>query len=152
MLARIRKSLENRSQDSAGFTLIELLVVMVIIGILAAIAIPSFLAQRDKGYQSAEKSDLKTVSISEQSYATDYNGQFTTNAGIISTTTNIDPLVAQGAKVSGNDTVVAKTYASGASGVGVLDSYTLCATSSKSGAIWMLDSKNDTPTKVATCP
>src|SRR3954453_3107587 len=49
MLARIRKSLENREE---GFTLIELLVVMVIIGILAAIAIPSFLAQRDKGYQS----------------------------------------------------------------------------------------------------
>ena len=57
-----------------GFTLIELLVVIIIIGILAAIAIPFFLNQRNKGYQSAEKSDLKTVSIAEQSYATDYNG------------------------------------------------------------------------------
>src|ERR1700712_2547284 len=108
MLARIRKSLENREE---GFTLIELLVVMVIIGILAAIAIPSFLAQRDKGYQSAEKSDLKTVSISEQSYATDNNGAYATDAGITNTTATTDVLVAQGAKVSGNDTVVAKQYA-----------------------------------------
>src|ERR1700712_32092 len=96
MLARIRKSLENREE---GFTLIELLVVMVIIGILAAIAIPSFLAQRDKGYQSAEKSDLKTFSIAEQSYATDNNGAYVADAGIGSTTPASNALGAQGAKV-----------------------------------------------------
>jgi type IV pilus assembly protein PilA len=148
MLARIRKSLENREE---GFTLIELLVVMVIIGILAAIAIPSFLAQRDKGYQSAEKSDLKTVSIAEQSYATDYNGAFTADAGITSTSTAAaDVLVAQGAKVSGNDTVVAKLYTS--TGGTANDSYTLCATSTKTTAIYVLDSANDTPTKATACP
>jgi len=147
MLARIRKSLENREE---GFTLIELLVVMVIIGILAAIAIPSFLAQRDKGYQSAEKSDLKTVSIAEQSYATDYNGAFTADAGITSASTTSDALVAQGAKVSGNDTVVAKLYTS--SGGTTNDSYKLCATSTKTTVIYVLDSANDTPTKATVCP
>jgi type IV pilus assembly protein PilA len=142
MLARIRKSLENREE---GFTLIELLVVMVIIGILAAIAIPSFLAQRDKGYQAAEKSDLKTVSISEQSYATDYNGQFTADAGIVNTTPITDLLVAQGAKVSGNDTVYAALYTTTTTN----DTYCLTAHSSKSTAIWFLSSVDDTPTTTA---
>ena len=58
MLARIRKAKEN---SEGGFTLIELLVVIIIIGILAAIAIPTFLKQREKGYVSAAKSDLKNV-------------------------------------------------------------------------------------------
>jgi type IV pilus assembly protein PilA len=140
MLARIRKSLENREE---GFTLIELLVVMVIIGILAAIAIPSFLAQRDKGYQSALKSDLKTVSIAEQSYSTDNNGAFTADAGILSTTGTSDVLVAQGAKVSGNDTVVAKLFTTSTNN----DSYCLTATSTKTTTTWYLSSVDDTPVK-----
>jgi type IV pilus assembly protein PilA len=76
MLARIRKS-----QDSeAGFTLIELLVVIIIIGILAAIAIPTFLNQRKKGWLSAVKSDVANAIIAEESYATDNNGSYVTVA------------------------------------------------------------------------
>ena len=76
MLARIRKS-----QDAeAGFTLIELLVVIIIIGILAAIAIPTFLNQRKKGWLSAVKSDVANVVIAEESYATDNNGSYATVA------------------------------------------------------------------------
>ena len=55
MLARIRKSMEEKDQ---GFTLIELLVVIIIIGILAAIAIPVFLNQRKKAVDASIKSDL----------------------------------------------------------------------------------------------
>jgi type IV pilus assembly protein PilA len=68
MLARIRKSMEEKDQ---GFTLIELLVVIIIIGILAAIAIPVFLNQRQKATEASMKSDLRTVANEFETYFTD---------------------------------------------------------------------------------
>jgi len=68
MLARIRKSMDEKDQ---GFTLIELLVVIIIIGILAAIAIPVFLNQRKKAVDASAKSDLRTVANELETYATD---------------------------------------------------------------------------------
>jgi type IV pilus assembly protein PilA len=53
--------LMETDQRDDGFTLIELLVVIIIIGILAAIAIPVFLSQKTKGYEASMKSDLRTV-------------------------------------------------------------------------------------------
>ncbi|WP_426566849.1 type II secretion system protein [Angustibacter sp. McL0619] len=68
MLARIRKSAEEKDQ---GFTLIELLVVMIIIGILAAIAIPVFLNQRKKAVDTAAKSDVSTIGKEIATYYVD---------------------------------------------------------------------------------
>ena len=58
MIARIRKDFDNKEK---GFTLIELLVVIIIIGILAAIAIPLFLNQRKKAVDTAARSDASTL-------------------------------------------------------------------------------------------
>jgi prepilin-type N-terminal cleavage/methylation domain-containing protein len=58
-------------QDKKGFTLIELLIVVVIIGILAAIAIPKFSATREKAYFAAMKSDLKNLASQQEIYYSD---------------------------------------------------------------------------------
>jgi len=68
MLARIRKAMEEKDE---GFTLIELLVVIIIIGILAAIAIPIFLNQRKKAVDASIKSDLRQAANEAETYFTD---------------------------------------------------------------------------------
>jgi type IV pilus assembly protein PilA len=72
MLNRLRQ----RSKDEGGFTLIELLVVILIIGILAAIAIPSFLNQKSKAYDASAKELARTAETTAESYATDHEGKY----------------------------------------------------------------------------
>ena len=73
-------------RDNKGFTLIELLIVVVIIGILAAIAIPKFSATREKAYFAAMKSDLKNLASQQEIYYSDeysYTNN-TTSLGFVS--------------------------------------------------------------------
>jgi type IV pilus assembly protein PilA len=67
------EAMRNRMEREEGFTLIELLVVILIIGILAAIAIPSFLNQREKGQDACAKSQARTMATSIETFYTDNN-------------------------------------------------------------------------------
>jgi type IV pilus assembly protein PilA len=73
MLYRLRQ----RTGDEGGFTLIELLVVILIIGILAAIALPSFLSQKNKATAAQAEEMARSMATAMETYATNHEGSYT---------------------------------------------------------------------------
>ena len=98
--------------DRQGFTLIELLIVLIIIGILAAIAIPQFSATREKAYFAAMKSDVRALAAQQELH-------FTTNYQYSTSLTDLDFVASEGVSVAvtattGGWTAVATHQALGA--------------------------------------
>ena len=102
------------TRTKKGFTLIELLIVVVIIGILAAIAIPKFANTKEKAYLASMKADLRNLATYEESYAADSAGSYFSGNGS-----------AQGFTASQNVTMAATAVAGPPAGWTAVATHTL---------------------------
>ncbi len=148
MLEKLRKK-----PGDEGFTLIELLVVIIIIGILAAIAIPVFLSQRKKAVDASMKADLRNVATVVETYATDHEGSYPANADvtqasnvitIASTPENLTQLISNGNNV---------TYVQTASGAAFCMTAARASGAQPSTQTWVYksDAGGLQPSSVTTC-
>ena len=124
MYPRFKGLPEDPEHGDAGFTLIELLVVIIIIGILAAVAIPIFLNQRSQASDAAVKSDLRTVARGQETYATS-----TTTYGTLA------QIIADGSDLAVSPTVTVTLLSYDSQG------YCVQGASSQSNEVWFYDSR-----------
>ena len=131
----LRSVLRPRLSEDRGFTLIELLVVILIIGILAAIAIPSFINQKGKASDAAAKELAHTAQVAMETCGTDNNGSYA-NCGSLSVLNSYEATI-QTASGNGNAWLSAATGTSSGYTVTTtsttLDTYSI--TRSATGAI-----------------
>jgi type IV pilus assembly protein PilA len=139
MLTRLR----HRALGQEGFTLIELLVVILIIGILAAVAIPAFLGQKSKASDANVKSDINTAQNAEETYATSSagNGYASTSAQL----TAVEPVLSNAFKTGTGNESMALTGVS-------TNGYTITATDPNGVTFSLLRGTDGSLTRNCTIP
>ena len=140
----MRSKLRTRvAADEHGFTLIELLVVMLIIGLLAAIAIPAFFNQKNKANDATAKENAHTAQTAMETYATDNNGSYV-NA-------NVAALVGLESTLGNLGTRLAVT-GTGGTGAPTASGYRVTVTAQTTGDTFSIDRTGGTLSYPCTVP
>jgi type IV pilus assembly protein PilA len=134
------KRLRERAGSESGFTLIELLVVMLILGILAAIAIPAFLNQKNKANDASAKTMARTMQTAMETCSTDNNGSYSATNCTATKLAAIEPTIQTG----GNVTAISATPGG--------DNYVVSATSSTGNSYSITRSATGTVSRACTVP
>jgi type IV pilus assembly protein PilA len=150
MMGELTARRNSLKEKEKGFTLIELLVVVVIIGILAAIAIPVYLGVQNSAKDSTAKADLVNAKTSVVAYQTDNNSTLPTAAMLIPALSTATPpgLGNYGFTLSNGASTPPETIAYGASNTAT--TFCIVATSTTGKVFYVTDSLGVTATKPAT--
>jgi type IV pilus assembly protein PilA len=132
---RAKMSARLKGEGEAGFTLIELLVVMLILGILAAIAIPAFFNQRDKATDAQAKSMVRSAQTAIETFATDNGGSYLAANEDPEALSAIEETIVT-AETEGVDTTT-DVYLSAVAGAG--DTYTVTTSSPDTGNTFSIE-------------
>jgi prepilin-type N-terminal cleavage/methylation domain-containing protein len=108
-------------RNTKGFTLIELMIVVVIIGILAAIAIPNFIAMQDRAKEGSTKANMHTVQLAAEDYGVKNDGAYADDCASLSLTNFKNPF--DGSTGSGNAWENRAVFVAGPSATSGITSY-----------------------------